>query len=507
MIARELIATALVLAGSIALAQAPARPPVDVKADTTWTGEVTVDSAVRVSGATLTVAPGAKVMFLPGGSISILWGGSLIAQGTKEKPVVISGGKTGTISCHGARFLLEFCDISDLGGRYGIDAAPGKDGVVIRDSSLRNSSGVSVSLSGPFVIARSRVENVKEGLRCGGKGSATFAENTFLGCGFAMGSGAEGTARGNVVIRGTIGGWDTDKLLVENNYVHQPEAKGTYGLSGICGKVRDNIIRGGSWVTAGLGGEITCNILISLPHEEARKKDGGYDGNCTHEHLCGLAPKSLVARNIFVGASYGAVMGIGDNTCSDSVIRNNTFDMRGVGQAIFLNHLPKTDPKNIVVRSNLFIRSGSVLSEKAVPDSTTVVDYSLWADSGLGKGGRFENLTMTGKTPGEGDFGGHDVPAYAKRSEPLNAADVVVNPDIVFPFTDDDMLSRKHTVTECLELYRKAYSPKKGSPAIDAGSPADKDDPAVTDGRCDIGAVEFVNPTTRPATSSAASGK
>ncbi len=68
----------------------------------------------------------------------------------------------------------------------------------------------------------------------------------------------------------------------------------------------------------------------------------------------------------------------------------------------------------------------------------------------------------------------------------------MTDPNFVFPFSDEDMLSRKHTVKECLDLYRRAYSLKKGSPAIDAGSPADKDDPEVKDGKPDIGAIEYL---------------
>ena len=479
----------VLLAGPAALAQEAPKPPVEIKADTAWSGEVTVDSAVRVA-ATLTIEHGAKVTFREGAAISVLGSGALVGRGTQASPWAISGSGQGAITCYGGRILLERGEISGLGGRYGIDVRPGKDGVVIRDCIVRDTSAVSVNLSGPFELARTRVVNCKDGVRCWGAGKALFEGNTFLGCGFAMGSSAEGVARGNVVIRGTLGGWDSDKLVVEGNYVHQPEAKGNYGLSGIRGKVRNNVIRGGAWVSAGLGGEITHNVFISLPHEEARKKEGGYDGNCTHEHICGLMLNSLVARNLFVGASYGAVMGIGDNTGSDSVIRNNTFDMRGSGQAIFLNHLPKTDPKNIVVRNNLFIRSGSIISEKPVPDSTSVVDYNLWAASGAGRNGRFEKITMAGKTEGEGDFGGHDVPSYAKRAEPLNPADVVVNPDVAFPFSDDDMISRQHTVAEVLDVYRKAYAPKPGSAVADAGDPADKTDPEVADGKPDIGALE-----------------
>ncbi len=477
---------------SLVFAQAPAKPSVDVKADATWTGEVTVDSAVRVSGATLSVAPGTKVTFKEGGSISVGDKGALVAKGTKAAPVLIAGGKAGTISCHGGSLLLEHCEFSGMGGRYWLDGAPGKDGIVIRDSAIRDSSGVNVSLSGPFEMSRTRVESGKEGFACRGNGKAEFKDNTFIGCGFAMGEDAEGVARGNVVIGGTIAGWRTTKLLVENNYVHQPRPDGSYGLLRVCGTVRHNVVRGGSWTSAELGGTIEHNLFIALPHEERRKLDGGSDKNCTHEHLCGLAPKSLVSRNIFVDGSYAAVMGIGAGTASDSVIRYNTFDMRGAGYAIMLNHLPEGNPKNIRIVGNLLIRSEAVQSEKAVPDSTAVIDYTLWAASGAGRGGRFDRITMAGQTEGQGSFGGHDVPPYAKRSEPLKPADVVVNPDVAFPFTDEDMISRKHTVAEVLDVYRKAYSPKPGSAAINAGDPADKADPDVKDGKPDIGAVEVV---------------
>jgi hypothetical protein len=41
------------LLDSFAGAQDAAKPPVDIKTDTTWTGEVAVDSAVRVTRGTL----------------------------------------------------------------------------------------------------------------------------------------------------------------------------------------------------------------------------------------------------------------------------------------------------------------------------------------------------------------------------------------------------------------------------------------------------------------------
>jgi len=82
------------------------------------------------------------------------------------------------------------------------------------------------------------------------------------------------------------------------------------------------------------------------------------------------------------------------------------------------------------------------------------------------------------------------VPAYPQRDAPLNPADVVVSPEVKFPFSDEDMIARKHTVSEVLDAYRNAYAPKPGSPAINAGDPAGKMDLDVTDGKPDIGAIE-----------------
>ncbi len=102
-------------------------------------------------------------------------------------------------------------------------------------------------------------------------------------------------------------------------------------------------------------------------------------------------------------------------------------------------------------------------------------------------------------------MGGHDIPPLADKARKIPAADVVHDPAFVLPFSDDDMLSRKHTAKECLDLYRKAYSLKVGSPAIDTGSPEDAKDPEVKDGKCDIGAIEYEGP--KAATATAPNGK
>ena len=42
-----------------------------------------------------------------------------------------------------------------------------------------------------------------------------------------------------------------------------------------------------------------------------------------------------------------------------------------------------------------------------------------------------------------------------------------------FPFSEDEIKSRKVGVSKILGLYRQAYTPAEGSPLIGAGDPAD----------------------------------
>ena len=483
------ICTVVVLVSSLCGAQ-----------DINWTGAVTVDAPVRVTGGTLTIAPGTVVTFSKGGVINLVRGAGISAAGTAAKPIRFVGEDVGQVRGSGCHGVFEHVEVTGVGvadhhkRRWWLSVSTGKGGITVRNCTIANAGGVTVALgAGPFEMTGCDLRGSVEGILVGGKQKALIASNTLASGRIHVSTGIDATVRGNVLIRGTLSGWQTASLLVEKNYIHRPAPKGSYGLLRTRGLIRNNVVRGGSWVSSQIGGEITANVFISLPHEEARKKEGGFNRHGTHEHICGLTPNSTVVRNIFVGGSYGAVMGIGRGTCSDSVIRNNTFDMRRGGKAIYLNHLPKTNPKNIVIRNNIFMRSGTALDEKGIPDSVKEIDYNLWSACGLNRRyGRFHKITITGKKEGDPGFGGNDVPPYSARKA-LDPVDVVVSPDVEFPFTDADMLARKHTVDEILEHYRKAYTPKPGSAAINAGSPADKDDPDVKDGKPDIGAIEFAH--------------
>ena len=102
-----------------------------------------------------------------------------------------------------------------------------------------------------------------------------------------------------------------------------------------------------------------------------------------------------------------------------------------------------------------------------IADSISSADYNFWGDAGSN---RFRKITISGKKPGDDGFGGHDQPPLAQQERKFDAERIVVNPEFALSFTDEQMLEQ-HTVQECLELYRNAYTPTPNSPVLHAGAP------------------------------------
>lgn len=240
--------------------------------------------------------------------------------------------------------------------------------------------------------------------------------------------------------------------------------------------VSDNIFDGGSWVTKSIGGTIIGNVFISQVIPE-----GGTTNDHTHEHVCGIHAEAIIERNIFVGRSFAALMSIGAHNGSGALIRNNTIDQRAGKGAGYMFHLTTPKPQGIELRNNLFMRCRGIVDEEKTPDAIAATDFNAY----VAVSRRYEGVVISGKDAGDEGFGKHSI----DLDDP---AAVCVDPEIgyPFPYAGDAMLSGQVTVLDALKLYRDAYTPIAGSPLIDAGSPADA--ASVSDGHCDIGAVEFV---------------
>lgn len=465
-----------------------------ISRDEQWSGTVVLEESVTIDQATVTIEPGTAVSASEEKGIRVGRGGVLTAVGTQEAPVVLKGRVGAAIQLNGGRLSLEHCRLSgwesttDPKNSRSITGSVATDGVRLVDCQLENCGKISLSLGGLLEVLSCDFREAS-GVSVHGKGEVHLIGNTLQNGSLATTRVKRSLIRDNVVINGGISAFGCAELEVTGNYVHKPTADGGIGLHFADGEIRDNVLRGGSWTAGVLTGQIDGNLFISLPkgnHDDVK----AFNSQNTHEHVFGLKADAVVERNIFVGPSYGALMGIGANNMSSSVIRHNTFDMHDHGYAVYMNHLVKSKPKDVEVYNNIFMRCEGVNDESSYLDSATWIDHNLWSEAGKDKDGRFRKVRMTGKVPGGDGFGGNGIPPFGS-SETLAIVDVVTNPDVVFPFTDDEMLARRHTVAAILAVYRTAYTPKTNSAAVNAGLVRGAHDAVVTDGKPDIGAIEL----------------
>jgi hypothetical protein len=174
-------------------------------------------------------------------------------------------------------------------------------------------------------------------------------------------------------------------------------------------------------------------------------------------------------------------MSIEDGTGDNATIINNTFNLFGKGDA-YEYHMANAVPSGMQFRNNLLIRCSGLNVEIStpVPALFDYIDYNLYASVMT----RYTKVVVAGKNAGDPGFDGH---AQAVN----DPAAVVQNPAFgyPFPFNDDEIFNGTVRVSDVLDAYRSAYAPKTGSPAVDNGDPQDA--ATVTDGKCDIGAVEL----------------
>jgi hypothetical protein len=503
--------TALCLLG---LSQSVLDADTQLDTDTTWSGEKTLDRKILVAKGTLTIEPGTRITFKSGSEINVRHGATLAAKGTQTRPIEFIGGdKAGIVLTDGGTLVLERCRLAHLAGEWSnrptfLWANCGKGGVILRNCAITDCGGAWITADhGPFEMNGCDLRR-RDGLYAGdgglvmlgGKNKILLVDNTIRGMTpYSAGGSAETIIRSNVFVSCGPVGFTADKTLVEDNYVHQPLLNSSFGMLNLKGTIRNNVVRGGTWTTCGLGGTIRGNVLEAMSREDIKKSaDVGFKDTATHENLAGVKPGSVVERNIILNPTYGAFMGAAENTCSDCLLRNNTFDLRGGTAPVWLNHLIKGKPRNLVIRNNLFLRTGRMYDEVGIPDCISYTDYNCWAGTFTTSPSaaaeftskRFVRILLTGKKEGDDGFGAHDIFASAAGDKAFDAKVFVKDPEFILPFGDEDMLARKHTVKECLDLYRKAYTPKADSPVLNAGSPADSKDPQVKDGKCDIGAIE-----------------
>lgn len=467
---------------------------------TIWSGQRSIDEPVVVQpGVTLTIEPGSQITFGSAGRLTLNRGATLQAVGSADKPIVFEGNKAGEIIGYTVTVQAEFCQFRNFATgndkqRYAMQLIAGAGGVSFKQCTLADSKGISTSGDGPVSVIGCDFRNSTGNVELSTTNVVTFTDNTAQNTSFMFLRIGGITLRNNVLIDGMFWGPRNplpapDKVLIEGNYIRNHKVVNTYGILSFTGTLRDNVIRGGTWCVHGCGGTITGNVIEAFSAEEIKRLHAAGTKDFTHEHIVALPENVVITRNIFINASYGAVMGTEPHVGRNALVQNNTFDLRSNNRPIFLNHLAKGDGPRMTVRNNLFMRCSEIYDEKNIPDSLAYVDYNLWASPLAKEAARFANLTITGKNPGDEGFGSKDIPAYADRAKIIPIQAVVVNPDFSLNVSDQDMLARQVSIADVLKQYREAYRLTENSPAIDAGHPQSADD-LVRDGKPDLGAIE-----------------
>ena len=286
--------------------------------------------------------------------------------------------------------------------------------------------------------------------------------------------------------RGSLSIFTSSNMTVRGNYIHTDIPSFRYSqvhtllvqtpCPGLV--VEHNILRHGQWVVRGIAGEFRYNLVLDA------------DG---HNFIIGPTAHSHIHHNIF--ARYCTVDPNLNSTINlpykgDGIaIFNNTFDGGGkdlarpwhvpaieVGSSAFLASLRN----NAFVRHPTRFSSGTATvrpgftEKRSLPGPARLgyADYNLFDNPDASEKINYA-LRVEGKTErADAGFALHDVPAKGAKNEqvaprfkgPLPAQ---------FPFDEDDIRTRKVTVSQILVRYRDAYSPGPGSPLIGAGDPAD----------------------------------
>ena len=303
--------------------------------------------------------------------------------------------------------------------------------------------------------------------------------------------GGETDAESNLCIGIRIGLFaEGEKCIVRGNYLHlrMPVTQefpyysqvSTFSTSkGAIGE--HNVIRDGEWIVRFVDGEFRYNLITDIIDHDLMQN--GSAGRIHHNlFVAGRSdsrPGSMSAcisvvyppkkpgegievfNNVFDGGSWMDVPGIevspGGFVTS---VRNNVF-------CNFAHKDRYYKAPQAVIRA-----AWNDDEAEKKPARLGYADYNLFHNPKAATPRNYL-LSVAEKTERtDAGFGKNDVPRGGKIDQQVDPQFKGPLPE-KFPFSDEDILAGKVTVSKILSYYREAYSPAPGSPLIDAGDPAD----------------------------------
>jgi hypothetical protein len=255
--------------------------------------------------------------------------------------------------------------------------------------------------------------------------------------------GGDTDADTNILIGPRVGLYVSGDTQLRRNYSHHIYYGGwsqgsNFGLGASANVVAEhNVIYGSSWPVRGVAGEVRYNLILDAGHQWLWADNQG----------------ASVHHNVMVGGDND-VAGIYILYDHPNInIYNNTLDLQNGG-----TFAVQITMGTAGFSSNLILNLKG--TDVSVMGGTLTADYNFFAST---------------TTPySDGRKPAHDI--FSK--DPMMTSP----PTVIFDLDEVGVWKRTITVRDILMHYRTAYTPKAGSPAIDAG------DPAYGSGN-DIGAV------------------
>lgn len=276
-------------------------------------------------------------------------------------------------------------------------------------------------------------------------------------------------------------------LVVRGNYVHPEHLADSGDESSIDtdysvtdALAEHNVLRWGTWVVRGFGGEFRYNAVLDADNLAFVQQP--FENTRVHHNVLAMCTPARGDNPI-----QGGIELVNDRD-GGIEIYNNTLDGGGTavrfgGPAVSI----ESGSRLASVRSNVFqhfflaanngaaaVRPGPTEGTAPPLDRVDYADYNLFDNDGEiaphNYGVRVQNLTLR-SDPG---FGLDDANPGGAVDEQVAAELVEAEP--CFAFSDDDVRAGRVGVSDMLRALRARFSPAPTSPVLGHGDPADEPD-------------------------------
>jgi MYXO-CTERM domain-containing protein len=307
-------------------------------------------------------------------------------------------------------------------------------------------------------------------------GDTDDASNILIGprCTLNVVNSSQMTLRGNYDHHNYRGGWSQGF-----NFYYYGSTDGILS--------EHNLVRGGSWPIQNVAGEFRYNVVFGFGHDWVRT---AANGTAIHHNL--FTPEGagdLGEGMVFYSGETGLQ------------IYNNTFDAGALTADFAQPFIRLTGSTQATsARNNLFtfsrdMSNGNPGSASVASQDTAAyasVDYNAFYNPDNAKKDNYSITNSSGAAEGSTGFGGHDVSGTGALG--VMDAQLASSPYAgarVLPFEmlvdESAVWNKTQRMSTILAAFRVPYTPKAGSPIIDAGDPADNDSQGR---RADIGAID-----------------